>query len=420
VYHPPLLHLDPRHVYPMVTRHAAGTLPPRVLAATIGDSQVSPVPSSVCTALLDPHWRRAMEEEYAALVANQTWDLVLRPPDTNVVTGKWIWTHKRRADGTLERYKARWVLRGFTQRPRVDYDETFSPVVKPATVRTVLSLALARSWPVHQLDVKNAFLHDRITETVYCCQPAGFVDSSRPDMVCRLNRSLYGLKQAPRAWHSRLAMFLVALGFVEAKSDTSLFIHLHGAETAYLLLFVDDIVITASSPSLLRRLVDALQREFPVKDLGVLHHFLGVTAEPRPSGLLLQQRQYTLDILERAQMSDCKPCSTPVDTQAKLSKVTGDPIGTPPATGVLSVPFSTSPSPGRTSPTPCSRSVYICTTPGSPTSRLSSASYATSGAPSTTGCFFTGLPPPSWSPTLTLTGPGAQTLGAPSPASPSS
>jgi hypothetical protein len=132
----------------MVTQHAAGTLPPLALEASTGDALVSPVPSSVRDALLDPHWRRAMEEEYAALLANQTWELVPRPPGANVVTGKWIWTHKRQADGTLERYKARWVLRGFTQRPGVDY-ETFSPVVKPATVRTVLSLALARSWPVH-------------------------------------------------------------------------------------------------------------------------------------------------------------------------------------------------------------------------------------------------------------------------------
>jgi hypothetical protein len=262
VYHPPLLHRDLWHVHPMVTRHAAGTLSPRVLATTPGDSQVSPVPSSVRTALLDPHWRRAMEEEYAALVANQTWDLVPRLPGTNVATGKWIWTHKRRADGTLERYKARWVLWGFTQRPGVDYDETFSPVVKPATVRTMLSLALARSWPVHQLDVKNAFLHGALTETVYCCQPAGFVDSSRPDLVCWLNRSLYGLKQAHQAWHSRLATFLVTLGFMEAKSDKSLIVHHHGAETAYLLLYVDDIVLTASSPSLLCRLIDALQRDF--------------------------------------------------------------------------------------------------------------------------------------------------------------
>jgi hypothetical protein len=190
----------------MVTRHAAGILQPRALAAMFGDSQISQVPSSVHEALLDPHWRRAMEEEYATLLANQTWDPVPRPPGSNIVTGKWIWTHKHRADGTLERYKARWVLRGFTHRPGVDYDETFSPVVKSAIVRTVLSLALTHGWPVNQLDVKNAFLHGILTETVYCSQPTGFVDSSRPDMVCRLNKSLYGLKQALRTWNHWLLL----------------------------------------------------------------------------------------------------------------------------------------------------------------------------------------------------------------------
>jgi len=169
-----------------------------------------------------------MEDEYAALLANQTWDLVPRPPGGNVVTSKWIWTHKRRADGTLDRYKARWVLRGFTQCPGVNYDETFSSVVKPATVRTVLSLALSRSWPVHQLDVKNAFLHGTLTETVYCTQPAGFVDPAHPELVYQLNKSHYGLKQAPREWYSRFATFLVSLGFTEAKSDTSLFVYHRG------------------------------------------------------------------------------------------------------------------------------------------------------------------------------------------------
>ncbi|WVZ71910.1 LOW QUALITY PROTEIN: hypothetical protein U9M48_020441, partial [Paspalum notatum var. saurae] len=208
------------------------------------------------------------------------------------------------------RYKARWVLRGFTQRPGVDYDEIFSPVVKPATVRT--------------LDVKNAFLHGTLTETVYCSQPAGFVDPARPEMVCRLNKSLYGLKQAPRAWYSRFATFLVTLGFTEAKH-----VYCHGAETAYLLLYVDDIVLTASSRHLLQQIISSLQQEFAMKDLGVLHHFLGVTVEPRPSGLLLHQRQYTLDILERAGMTDCNPCSTPVDTQAKLSEDVGAPVADP-------------------------------------------------------------------------------------------
>ena len=104
----------------------------------------------------------------------------------------------------------------------MDYDEIFSPVVKPATVRMVLSLALSCSWLVHQLDVKNAFLHGILSEIVHCSQPAGFVDFNRPDMVCRLNKSLYGLKQAPRAWYSRFATFLLTLGFTEAKSDMSL------------------------------------------------------------------------------------------------------------------------------------------------------------------------------------------------------
>jgi hypothetical protein len=187
----------------MVTRRAACVLWPvdsLILAAdtTTTPPDASPVPSSVRTALADLHWRRDIEEEYAALLANHTWDLVPRPPDTNVVTGKWQFHHKLTSDGSLDRYKARWVLRGFTQRPGVDYDETFSPIVKFTTVRVVLSLALSQNRVIHQLDIKNAFLHGTLTETVYCSQPTSFVDAANPDLVCRLNRSLYGLKQAPR------------------------------------------------------------------------------------------------------------------------------------------------------------------------------------------------------------------------------
>jgi hypothetical protein len=127
---------------------------------------LSLVPRTYRAALADPNWRAAMEAEYSALLSNHTWDLLPRPPGSNVVTGKWVFKHKFKADGSLERYKARWVLRGFTQRPGMDYSETFSPIVKPATVRTVLSLALSRSWPVHQLDVNNAFLHGTLPETV--------------------------------------------------------------------------------------------------------------------------------------------------------------------------------------------------------------------------------------------------------------
>jgi hypothetical protein len=258
-----------------------------------------------------------MEEEFAALIANNSCDLIPHPIGSNVVTDKWIFNHKFNSDGSLEWYKARWVLHGFTQRLSVDYDETFSPVVKPATVRTVLSLAVSRSWPVHQLDVKNAFMHDTLSETVYCSQPTGFVDPAQPDYVCLLNKSLYGLKQAPRVWYSRFATYITNLGFVEVKSDTSLFVFRRGTYMVYLLLYVDDIVLTASSTALLQQTISTLKQEFIMKDLGLLHHFLGVSVQHQAGGLFLTQHQFALDILERAGMVDCKPVLTLVDTQPR-------------------------------------------------------------------------------------------------------
>jgi len=162
-----------------------------------------------------------------------------------------------------------------------------------------------------------------------CSQPTGFADSALPQHVCRLNKSLYGLKQAPRAWYSRFASFLLPLGFSEARSDTSLFIYRRDTEIVYLLLYVDDIVLTASSQQLLRRVIDALMKEFAMKDLGPLHHFLGMAVQRQGDSLFLSQRQYALDILARHGMSGCKPCSTPVDTCAKVSADEGSPLADP-------------------------------------------------------------------------------------------
>lgn len=149
-----------------------------------------------------------MQEEFDALQSNGTWTLVPRPPHTNVIIGKWLFKNKLNPDGSLERRKARWVVRGFSQRAGIDFNQTFSPVVKPGTIRTVLHLAAARRWPVHQFDVKNAFLHGDLAERVYCHQPAGFIDTAHPDHICLLIKFLYGLKQTPRAWFQRLGAHL--------------------------------------------------------------------------------------------------------------------------------------------------------------------------------------------------------------------
>nr|AAX92854.1 retrotransposon protein, putative, unclassified [Oryza sativa Japonica Group]ABA92609.1 retrotransposon protein, putative, unclassified [Oryza sativa Japonica Group] len=192
-------------------------------------------------------------------------------------------------------------------------------------------------------------------------------------MVCCLNKSLYGLNQAPRAWYSRFANFLLTLGFTEACFDTSLFIYTRGSDVVYILLYVDDIVLTASSDSLLRWTIAALQAEFSMKDLGTLDHFLGISVCRTSASMYLSQRQYILDILDRAGMSDCKPCSTPVDTNAKLSAVDGDSVADPTDFRSLAGALQYLTFTDLTSHMLSSRSVSTCMTHGSRTLPLSSA-----------------------------------------------
>ncbi|WVZ62807.1 hypothetical protein U9M48_012509 [Paspalum notatum var. saurae] len=319
--------------HPMLTRGRAAALGARpklhVASSSLASTSASPIPANYRRALADANWRAAMVDEYEALRANDTWRLVPRPPGANIVTGKWIVRHKFHADGSLARHKARWVVRGFSQQHGIDYNETFSPVVKQATIRVVLSIAVSRDWPIHQLDVKNAFLHGHMDDTVYCQQPPGFVDPSAPDHVCLLQKSLYGLKQAPRAWYQWFATYIRCLGFVPAVSDTSLFVYKEGTGTAYLLLYVDDIVLTASSSTLLQTIMGCLPSEFAVTNLGTLHHFLGISVTRSSDGLFLSQRQYALDLLQRAGMAECHSTATPVDTRAKLSATDGSPVADP-------------------------------------------------------------------------------------------
>ncbi|CAL9244028.1 unnamed protein product, partial [Arabidopsis halleri] len=246
----------PPHRYQ--TRSNSGIVKPRTQLCLHTDSTISPLPLSHVQAAQDDHWNNAMMEEYNAQIKCGTWVLVPRPKATNIIRSLWLFRHKFKADGTLSRYKARLVANGKSQQLGIDCEETFSPVVKPATIRLVFDVATAKDWPLHQLDVKNAFLHGDLQETVYMHQPPGFADPSKPDHVCLLKRSLYGLKQAPRAWYQRFATYAKKIGFKQCLSDPSLFILSSGREIAYLLLYVDDIALTASQPSLLNHIITCL------------------------------------------------------------------------------------------------------------------------------------------------------------------
>ncbi|PRQ57405.1 putative RNA-directed DNA polymerase [Rosa chinensis] len=244
-------------------------------------------------------WRAAMTEEINALLKTNTWTLVASSPTQNTVGCKWVFRVKWKSDGSIERYKARLVAKGFHQQQGIDYDETFSPVIKPATIRTVITLAVSRGWSLRQLDVKNAFLHGILKEDVYMVQPPGFIDPARPSHVCKLNKALYGLKQAPRAWFHRMSTFLLSVGFVQSIADSSLFIYRQGVHTIYFLLYVDDIVVTGSSNQLLQRFIDTLGHGFDIKDLGPLHYFLGLQVTPHSHGMHINQIKYAHDLLSK-------------------------------------------------------------------------------------------------------------------------
>jgi hypothetical protein len=295
---------------------------PRALLAESSPLELEPTCHS--TVVKDKNWRTAMNTEFDAFLQNQTWTLVLPESATNIIGCKWVFRIKRKSDGSIDRYKARLVAKGFHQQPGIDYAETYSLVIKPTTVRIVLSLALSNGWPIHQIDIHNAFLHGTISEVVYMTQPPGFSHPQFPTHVCKLQKALYGLKQAPRAWFSRLSGKLQQPGFHGSKSDTSLFIYKSAAYTTLVLIYVDDILITSSKPSAVRDLLTTLQLEFAVKDLGLLHFFLGIEVLPCRTGFLLSQHRYIVDILRRTKMLKAKPINSPMASSTHLSAFEGD------------------------------------------------------------------------------------------------
>jgi hypothetical protein len=163
-----------------------------------------------------------MMEEYASIMENDVWEVVLRPKDKNVVGSKWIYKVKHATDGSMEKYKSHFMAKGFSQREGVDYEDIFPPVARYSSIREVISLATKKGWRVHQMDVNTAFLNGVVEEEVYVEKLKGFEVGSRETHVCRLRRALYGIKQAPQAWYSRIDNYLREMGFQWSEADPKL------------------------------------------------------------------------------------------------------------------------------------------------------------------------------------------------------
>uniref|UniRef100_A0A8R7V940 Integrase catalytic domain-containing protein n=1 Tax=Triticum urartu TaxID=4572 RepID=A0A8R7V940_TRIUA len=273
-----------------------------------------------------PEWRAAMLEEMAALDKNQTWVLTSLPVDKKVVGCKWVFTVKQTPDGKVERYKARLVAKGYSQTYGVDYDETFLPVAKLSTVRTLISIAANQKWKLFQGDVKNAFLHGDLQEEVYMEIPPGFRSRETEGKVCRLTKALYGLKQSPRAWFGRFRKEICSMGYRQSNADHTLFFKCQCDYITILLVYVDDIVITGNNEVEISQLKKMLAKSFEVKDMGYLHYFWGIKVAYGPKGIYLSQRKYVLDLLEETGMLGCKPTVTPIEQNHRISADGGDPV----------------------------------------------------------------------------------------------
>jgi hypothetical protein len=268
-------------------------------------------------------WKQAMEAELHALKANHTWDIISCPPHVKPIGSKWVYTVKLKSDGSLDRYKARLVALGNKQEYGFDYEETFAPVAKMTTVRTLLAIAASQAWPLYQMDVTNAFLHGDLKEEIYMKLPPG-MSTTASDEVCKLRRSLYGLKQAPRAWFEKFRNTLLTFSFTQSQYDSSLFFYKTTTGMVFLLVYVDDIILTGNDIGLITKLQHMLHSTFQMKDLGHLTYFLGLEVHSRDHGLFLNQHKYIQDLIELAGLKDATAVDTPMEVNVKYRKDEGD------------------------------------------------------------------------------------------------
>ncbi|KAK9062516.1 hypothetical protein SSX86_019703 [Deinandra increscens subsp. villosa] len=276
-------------------------------------------PKYFSQAVQDDRWREAMKREIQALEHNGTWTLEPLPEGKRTIDSKWVYKIKYKPNGEVERYKARLVAKGFTQMEGVDFHDTFAPVAKLVTVRTLLAVAVKRNWIIHQLDVNNAFLHGDLEEEVYMKIPQGF-SRKEETRVCKLKKSLYGLKQASRNWYHKFTAALLELDFKQSNADHSLFIHKRGNTFVAALIYVDDVIVVGNNLEKIQSTKSHLDEKFGIKDLGILKYFLGIEVARTSEGMVLSQRKYTLDILEDSGLQGCRPSMFPMEQNLKLDK----------------------------------------------------------------------------------------------------
>lgn len=299
-------------------RETRGVVPARLRDYELGlvaVEQFEPATYKEATSCAEKEeWSHAMREELESLMSNNTWELVDPPPGHNVVGCRWVFRKKLNAEGKVERFKARLVAQGYTQKFGSDFTEVFAPVAMQATFRVLLAIAGQRKMIVRHLDVKTAYLYGNLSEEIYMRQPPGFIDHRNSTKVCRLRKSIYGLKQAARVWHQTITAILLELGFSQCKSDSCLYKKLIGTEWMYLLIYVDDILVLCKQEEMINAIEAELQQRVKIVKLGDINYFLGIQVCKDSKGWYsLSQEAFIDRIVERFGMGGAKGSKYPLD-----------------------------------------------------------------------------------------------------------
>ena len=275
-------------------------------------------PLTYIEAASEEAWMRAMREEMFAIDKNETWELESPPPNCRPIGLKWIFKVKKSPQGVIIKHKARLVVKGYSQRKGVDYDEIYSPVVRIETIRVLIALAALEDWQIHHLDVKSAFLNGEISEVIYVKQPEGFLVKGKEGYVLRLKKALYGLKQAPRAWYFKLHSCLLSFGFIKSAYEQSLYLKRTTDTILIVGVYVDDLLVTGSSSSVIDDFNAEMTREFDMTNLGSLSSYLGIEVKQSKDFIFLSQMAYVQKVLQHANLGQRNSAITPLESRVKF------------------------------------------------------------------------------------------------------
>ena len=285
---------------------------------------ISEEPSSYAEAAREEVWKRSMKEEMEAIDRNHTWELVAPPPNCKPIGLKWLFKVKISAKGEIPRYKARLIVKGYSQRQGIDFDEVFAPVIRFESIRVLIAIAAQEGWILHHLDVKSAFLNGEVEEELYVKQSEGFLIEGKEQWVLRLKKALYGLKQAPRAWYFKLHQCLLSLGFTKSRHEQAVYLKSSSVHKLIVGVYVDDLIVTGTRAEDVKIFKARMAEKFEMSDLGSLSLYLGIEVYQRPDSIYLSQAGYARPILESQGVQDCHSAQTPLEGRIKFSKAGGD------------------------------------------------------------------------------------------------